>query len=202
MRRIIVQSCFVSRKALSFLSCLLGFMWLSASAAEGPPTSPTMHVVTTPGGTRFGLFGEKPSSPAPTLFVFAAGVDDMAKQPIYTETGRHLAKQGWLYVALDPPCHGHDQREKEPGGITGWAHRVKAGQDLMGPFTKRCVEVLDFLVKEGYTDPKRVAACGTSRGGLCALHFAAAEPRVRAVTCVSPVTNLLVLTEFAGISEQ
>ena len=58
-----------------------------------------MRVLTTPGGTRFGLFGQKPTSPAPTLFVFAAGVDDMEKQPIYTETGRHLAKQGWLYVA-------------------------------------------------------------------------------------------------------
>jgi dienelactone hydrolase len=61
---------------------------------------------------------------------------------------------------------------------------------------------LDFLVAEGYTDPQRVAACGTSRGGFCALHFAAAEPRVRAVACISPVTNLLALREFAGVTEE
>ncbi len=160
-----------------------------------------MRVLKTPDGTRFGMFGEKPSSPAATLFVFAVGVDDMPKS-VYIETGRQLAEQGWLYVTLDPPCHGDDQPKGEPAALSGWAHRVKNGQELMAPFTKRCSQVLDYLVREGYTDANRVAACGTSRGGFCALHFAAAEPRVLAVTCVSPVTNLLVLEEFAGLTER
>lgn len=189
----------VFSRACVVLGSLLAFLPQTLRGQDAPPE---MRVLHTPEKTRFGLFGKKPAAPAPTLFVLAAGVDDMGKQPIYSQTGRHLARHGWLYVTVDIPCHGNDRRSDEPEGISGWAHRIKTGQDLMGPFTKRCVEVLNFLVAEGYTDPKQVAACGTSRGGFCALHLAAAEPRVRAVTCVSPVTDLLVLREFAGLKPQ
>jgi esterase FrsA len=58
--------------------------------------------------------------------------------------------------------------------------------------------VLDYLVAEKYTDPERVIAAGTSRGGFSALHVAAAEPRVKAIVAFAPVTNWLVVSEFAG----
>ena len=63
-----------------------------------------MRVMETTSGTRFGLFGNKPQSPAATFFVFATSVDEMARTSIYTETGRLLARHGWLFVTLDPPC--------------------------------------------------------------------------------------------------
>ncbi|GIT31209.1 MAG: hypothetical protein Ct9H300mP1_32550 [Planctomycetaceae bacterium] len=85
----------------------------------------------------------------------------------------NLARHGWLYVTLDPPCHGRDAKKGEPAALSGWAHRVKNGEDLVGPFTKRCRDVLDWLIARKYTDPDRIAAGGTSRGGFCALHFAA-----------------------------
>ena len=43
---------------------------------------------------------------------------------------------------------------------------------------------------------------GTSRGGFCALHLAAAEPQVRTVVCVSPVTDLRALREFKGVTAE
>ena len=92
--------------------------------------------------------------------------------------------------------------ENEPGQLSGWAHRVKQGEDFVSPFVRRCADVLDYMIEAGYTDPQRVAACGTSRGGFCALRLAAAEPRIRAVTCVSPVTNLLALREFDGVTAE
>ena len=158
-----------------------------------------MQVFKTKQGTRFGLFGKRPESPGPTFFVFATSIEEMARERIYTTTGRKLAGQGWLYVTLDPPCHGIDQKKGEPRTLSGWAHRVKKGQDLMKPFVSRCRDVLDWLVAKGYTDPKRVAVGGTSRGGLCALHFMAAEPRVKAMVGISPVTNVLALREFSGV---
>jgi len=176
----------------------------SISLAETAPVEdpPVMRLLQMPGKTRFGLFGEKPDSPLPTLFVFATSVDDMGKLHVYSETGRLLAKHGWLYVTIDPPCHGYDHREGEPANLEGWAHRIKSGEDLAKPFVGRCVEVLDYLVEQGYTDPKHVAACGTSRGGFCALHFAAADSRIRAVACISPVTDLLALREFKGVTTE
>ena len=159
-----------------------------------------MRVLQTDNGTRFGLFGERKKTSSPTFFVFATSVDDMNKYEVYSETGRELAKQGWLYVTLDPPCHGRDSKKGEPAALSGWAHRVKNGEDLMKPFVKRCRDVLDWLVAEKYTDPDRIAVGGTSRGGFCALHFGAADPRVKAIVCISPVTNPLVLREFAGVT--
>jgi dienelactone hydrolase len=155
-------------------------------------------------GTHFGLFREKPSVPAPTLFILASGIDEAGTEAgrLYTETGRELAKDGWIYVVLDPPCHGYDQKAGEPSALAGWAYRVKTGQDLMGPFVRGCIDVLDYLIAEGYTDPMRVAASGNSRGGFCALHFAAAEPRIRVVTAISPVTNPLALSEFVGVTQE
>lgn len=175
-----------------------------AFAQETKPTFPPMRTLKTADGTRFGLFSEKPAAPAATLFIFASSIVEMGSDPAryYTQTGRDLAKDGWVYVVLDIPCHGEDQKEGEPGALQGWARRVKTGQDLMGPFVKRCSAVLDHLIAEGYTDPSRVAASGTSRGGFCALHFAAGEPRVRAVTGVAPVTNPLALSEFKGVTEE
>jgi len=177
--------------------CLAGLVG-SASAADQPPA---MRVLSTPLGTQFGLFGEKPTFPAPTLFVFATSMDEMARLHVYTEAGRRLARHGWLYVTLDPPCHGRDHHDDEPAALSGWAHRIENGTEVVGPFTERCADVLDYLINQGYTDSGRVAASGTSRGGFCALHFAAADERVRAVAAVSPVTNLLALREFAGVRE-
>lgn len=179
---------------------------IALEAGQSKPSSPAplMRLMATPGGTKFGLFGEKPAAPAPTLFIFATAIDGMGKEPenLYTSTGRAVARQGWMYVVLDPPCHGEDRKPGEPDALSGWAHRVKQGDDLMGPFARRCSDVLNFLVAERYADPERIAASGTSRGGFCALHFAAAEPRVRAVAAVSPVTNPLALSEFAGVTRE
>ena len=176
------------------------YLWCLSSFVIAEDTDkPAMRVLSTATGVRFGLFGKKPTAPAATLFVFAAAIADMDRQRIYSGAGEQLACDGWLYVTLDPPCHGHSQRPEEPANLLGWAHRVKQGNELIGPFVKRCRQVLDFLIAEGYTDPARVAACGTSRGGFCAFHFAATEPRIRVVTAVSPVTNLLALREFKGV---
>ncbi|MBL8848728.1 MAG: alpha/beta fold hydrolase [Planctomycetaceae bacterium] len=192
-----------ARWYVMFVGGLLLSAAVSVRAADNP-SPPAMQTLVTPGGTRYGLFGEKPAAPAPTLFVLASTLEAMAQDGgrIYTATGVELFREGWLYVTVDVPCHGADRMEGQPTELEGWAHRVKTGQDLFGPFNRRCSEVLDHLIAEGYTDPERVAAVGTSRGGLSALHFAAAEPRVRAVTAISPVTDPLALREFEGVTAE
>lgn len=165
------------------------------------PPPPTMQVLTTAGGARFGLFGEKPTKPAPTLFIFAQSLENMVKNVYFIEVGRRLALYGFLYVVVDPPCHGVDSKPGEPPELRGWRYRVENNEALVAPFTTRATAVLDHLVTEGYTDPAQVAACGTSRGGFLALQFAAAEPRVRAVVAISPVTDLAALSEFKGLGD-
>jgi dienelactone hydrolase len=184
--------------------CRLGgilFFLLALAAPAHGDDQPALKILRTPGGVRFGLAGEKGAAPAPTLFLFATGLEDLQKAPAYTEVGRILARRGFLYVALDPPCHGEDVKPNEPPQLRGWRTRLENGDGLIPPFTAKATAVLDHLVKEGYTNPDKVAACGTSRGGFLAYHFAAADKRVQAVAGFSPVTNLLALTEFAGMEK-
>lgn len=159
----------------------------------------SINVFHTPTGVRFGLLGEKGPSPAPTLFIFAVDLETSLESTDFASVGHALAKQGFLLVSLDVPCHGKDREEGEPEGLTGWRARIERGGDPVSAFTARASKVLDYLIGEGYTDSQKVVACGTSRGGFIALHFAAAEPRVLCVAAFCPLTDLLALREFDGM---
>jgi dienelactone hydrolase len=92
-------------------------------------------------------------------------------------------------------------RPGRAAGLTGWATRLRKDENPVGAFTKQASAVLDYLIAEGYTDREKVAVCGTSRGGFMAVHFTAAEPRVRCVAAFAPVTELSALSEFAGMEK-
>lgn len=62
-------------------------------------------------------------------------------------------------------------------------------------------ELLDHLIAEGYADPQRIAAAGTSRGGFSALHVAAADPRIRCVAAFAPVSELAIVDKFASLRD-
>ena len=171
----------------------------TTAVADDKPDRP--RILQTPDGVRFGLLGEKAAEPAATLFVFANDIQGTLGNDSYNKVGRLLAEHGFLSVALDLPCHGADAKPGEPSGLDGWRARLDHGDKLVQEFVAHAARVLDFLVHEGYTDPHRVAACGTSRGGFIALHFAAAEPRVKCVAAFAPVTDLLLLREFAGLPD-
>lgn len=95
-------------------------------------------------------------------------------------------------VSNDLPCHGHDVRDAEPPELEGWRYRIDRGEDLLGDFIKRCSSKLDDL------GLKKVFCGGISRGGFAALHLSSRDPRFAYVAALSPVTDLLALTEFAG----
>ncbi len=170
-----------------------------AACAAPVPDQPStgLQVLQTPAGTKFGVIGEVPEHPAPTLFVIGMSLGEMRSEPAYTEIARLLSVHGYGAYVLEPPCHGRDRRGDEPSELDCWAARIEAGRDLLGPFVEGAVDVLDYLVAEGHVDPGSIAAVGMSRGGFCAMHLAAVEPRIRAVAALSPVTELMALREFA-----
>lgn len=181
---------------LPLLVVLLAFT-LKASAS---PDSSGLRVERLPDGLRYALLGEHLVRPSPTLFIFQGDIDVALKEPLYTEIGRIMARHGFLTVVLDAPAHGEDHRPGEPAELAAWRWRVSHGQDLVGDFTRRAHAVLDHLIAAGYTDPSRIAAVGISRGGFLAFQFAAAEPRIRCVGGISPVTDLGALREFDGLA--
>lgn len=191
-------------RLFTWISFCISFLLLvlDARAEERPPTEPKVKVLQTPSGVRFVLLGDKGSAPAPALFIFATSADDSVANPGYAKIGHLLAKRDVLSISLDIPCHGGDVRPGEQASsLSGWRTRLEKDGDLVPTFTKKVSTVLDYLIKERYTDPRKVAACGTSRGGFMALHAAAAEPRIGYVVALAPVIDLLALSEFAGMDK-
>ena len=185
------------RRLIAF--ALVVSLFASAISTAKADEAPTVRIMRTPSGVRFGLLGEKGPAPAPTLFVFGSSLENSLRDKHLIEVGHLLARQGFLSVSLDMPCHGQDVSAGEPAGLTGWRVRLEKGKKLISDFVRDASAVLDYLIHEGYTDPERVAVCGTSRGGFIALHFAAVEPRVHSVAAFAPVTDLLALSEFDGM---
>lgn len=180
---------------------MLALVAVSLLGADAPTAKPKIVEKETPAGTRFGLIGDKGAAPAPTLFIFAGDVRNSLTSLDYNKVGMIAGQHGFLCVALDVPGHGKDVRPGEPTNLAAWRARIEKGDDWLGELAKKTRDVLDYLVKEGYTDPERVAVAGTSRGGFIASHMAAAEPRFKAVIAFAPVTELLVVNEFKSTSK-
>ncbi len=157
-----------------------------------------VQILKTAGGEPFGIWGEKSGSPAPTLFILASTIEGTLGKAYFRQCGNQLVEHGYLCVSIDLPCHGRQHRNGEPHGLTGWSQRAEEKEDFVAENNARLAAVLDYLIETGYTDPKYVAACGTSRGGYLALHFAASDPRVQCVAAFAPVTELTALREFSN----
>ncbi len=75
-----------------------------------------MKILTTPRGVRIGIAGSRQPQHAPTVFVFATGIEEtLSRSNVYNKTGRFLARRGFAVVSLDVPCHGRDLLPGETG---------------------------------------------------------------------------------------
>lgn len=169
----------------------------SVSAADAPAP----QFLKTPDGVDFAIWGEKPTSPSPTLVMFAADMNGTLTNIDNNTIAILLKEKGFVVVALDVPCHGRDAQSGESSGDLGaWRTRIEKGQPLMQETSHKTSRVLNHLIAEGYSDPLRLVVSGTSRGGFTAFHVAAAEPRFKYVIGFAPVTHLPTLAEFSGTS--
>lgn len=181
-------------RCLASLCCLALLAAVARAAAPAPAVE--MTLLRLPSGERIGLIGAHPGQPSPTLFVLQGTLDVARSDPAYSHVARLLAKHGYMSVLLDAPGHGEDHRPTEPTELNAWRVRLDQGENFVASFNARAKAVLDYLVRERYTDPAQVAACGTSRGGFLAFQLAAAEPRIRCIGGIAPVTDLRALREF------
>lgn len=106
-------------------------------------------------------------------------------------------------MSLDLPCHGLNRQADEPEGLAGWRYRIDRDQkNFIANLNTEISQVLNYLIEQGYTDSEKISACGTSRGGFIALHYAASDQRIKSVAAFAPVTDLAVLNEFKGTEQE
>lgn len=194
---------FLSPKALVTACCRPGFFLAGTLIGLSVPLqaaekSSEVTIKKTTTGVEFGIWGLGENKPAPTLFVLGNDIQETLGGPYFRQAGNDLAKEGYISVTIDIPGHGTQHRENEPSGLAEWRHRMDQGEDIVAENNRRLSDVLDYLIAEGITDPDRIVASGTSRGGFLAMHFTAFDSRVKCVAAFAPVTDLIVLREFHG----
>ena len=187
------------KKPALFFSVRLALLGVFLAApAYAQETARKLEVLETKTGVRFGIWGDRKNAPAPTLFILSSSLESSLNDAYFRQCGNTLARHGYLCVSIDSPCHGTQVRPKEPRELNGWRYHCEQNDDFVAESNERLQKVLDHLIAAGYTDPKKVAVCGTSRGGFLALHYAAHDARVKCVVAYAPVTELTALAEFRG----
>src|SRR5690348_7391469 len=87
-----------------------------------------LNVVATKQGLRFGVLGNKPTSPAPTLLIFSSTFKATLTDPTYIETGLILAKHGYLSVSMDLPCPDYATQ------LSDWRRLIEKGSNFVPEF--------------------------------------------------------------------
>ena len=189
-----------TKPAMIFRQLILGWMLLVGVGPHVLLAEEALQArkMTTPDGVLFGLVGDRGEKPAPALVIFAKDWQTSLQSPDFNLMGRILRRErGFVLIALDLPAHGADRRPNEPAaGLVGWRQRMDKGEDIVAEYMPKVSAVLDFLIAQHVVDPTEIGVCGTSRGGFMALHFMAADSRVKWAATFSPVTDLLGLKEF------
>jgi dienelactone hydrolase len=172
-------------------------------AAADPAARAKVTIVQTPHGMRVAYRGKPPAAPAPTLFVFFAAADTSLSLDDLTATARLLEPHGFFIVAVDAPCHGDQIEPGDTGAnaLESWALRFGRGNNFMPGYAARVSKAIDYLIEQGWSDPRRIAVLGESRGGFIAMHVAAADPRVACAVAASPVTDPRALAELKGLEK-
>ncbi|SDS29586.1 alpha/beta hydrolase family protein [Microlunatus soli] len=155
----------------------------------------------TSAGLDYRVTGAPGGGPRPTVINLASTADQALGQD-FLQAGRFLLPAGYRYVGVELPCHGNSRREGEPEELAGWARRVATGEDFVGPFLDQLTEIVDRLIDDGSSDPRRMAITGTSRGGYLALQAVARDHRLRAVAAYAPVVDLGRLREFDAVDAE
>ena len=118
------------------------FGFANDSNLVGQTTGLPVKHATTLGGVEFGLWNQTSDKPAPVLLVLASTIDTTLGQAYFRQCGNELARQSWISVSIDLPCHGKQAREGEPSGLGGWSYRLAKDEDIV----YQCInEALRFL---------------------------------------------------------
>lgn len=159
-------------------------------------------ITTAAGPLTYWLHQPDPSQAAPNalLLTFSSTRQSAFYEQSQEIPARLFAAAGHAVVSFDLPHHG-EQVNCFGQGIDGFCAAFGAGADPFAQFIEQSRAVIDDCLDRGLGH-HGIVACGVSRAAYCALRLAAAEPRIRAVAGLAPVTDWRRLREFAAVRHQ
>ena len=130
--------------------------------------------------------------------------------PSQNHPTKPFLEAGHYVLSFDLPHHGERVKEygdaveegEEYDPIQGMSEAFMAGDDPFDQFVADGKAALDSCLDKGIGTNGKVVAYGVSRAAYCCLRLAAADPRVRAVAGLSPVTDWGIITRFAKFCDK
>jgi hypothetical protein len=116
-----------------------------------------------------------------------------AEQLVFHE---YVLAHGHRIISLGGPQEG-SRADSFGGELPGMNAAIAAGRDIVGEYVRDSMAVLDECIHLGLAASGRIIIAGISRGGHCAAHLMAADPRISSGGFFAPVTSLSSMTEFA-----
>lgn len=165
------------------------------SVAVAAPKAEEVKMMKTSDGVEFGVWGGTPDKPSPTLILLSGLIPDSFTKTNFLRAAEILGPKGYLCVSIELPSHGSFAK-KGYSNLVGWGKRAAEGDDFVAEFNERMKKVIDHLIEKKMTDPEKIIANGTSRGGFLAVRYAAFDKRVKGAVAYAPVTDLRKLKEF------
>jgi dienelactone hydrolase len=183
------------RVLIQSICVALAMLFAASFAVAAAPKAEDVKMMKTSDGVEFGVWGGTPDKPSPTLILLSGLIPDSFTKLNFLRAGEILGPKGYLCVSIELPCHGSFAK-KGYSNLVGWGKRAAEGDDFVAEFNARMKKVIDYLIELKMTDPDKIVATGTSRGGFLAVRYAAFDPRVKATVAYAPVTDLRKLKEF------
>ena len=148
------------------------------------------------------LAAPEASAPDPALLMTFSGTRQMStERSPYVMAAQAFTSAGHYALSFDLPNHG-DRINAHGEGIAGMCAALVAGGDPFARFVADGKAAIDACLERGIGSSGKIFAYGISRGGYCALRLAAADPRIRGVAGIAPVTDWRVLKEFAQVRDR
>lgn len=132
----------------------------------------------------------------PVLFNLCSYAEEALDDPWYGRIAKLAGDNHFRCVSFDLPFHYNGMYTDNISPILQWRRELAAGHDIFADIIAQAAAVLDHLIETGLVDPQRIAAFGTSRGGFSALHWAAADSRVKYIMALAPLIRFASLREF------
>ena len=137
--------------------------------------------------------------PLPCFFYFSlSGSDSLCRDP-FNQPVQFLAGKMIRIFSMTLP--GHENELPPTEALRIWADDFAKKRNPIDDFLNAFVSAVDFVIKEKFADPEKMAIGGLSRGGFAALHAAARDERFKNVLAFAPITDLHKMKEFHHIQE-
>jgi len=156
-----------------------------------------MKSLTDPNGNEIVYLGLGPEAgPLPAFFYFALSGQESLQLHPYNSPAALLEGAPLRVFSMTIPGHGPDFDKFH--AMRYWADQMAQENYILETFFDAATSAIDWLIKNAFIDPARIAVGGLSRGGFIATHIAARDTRIKTVLAFAPLSRLRELKEFTS----